>query len=342
MPLSTKLTLALLIICAFGGGLLYPWRSTSDDSELGSQGEGVIGELRDQLKSTKSELVTAKQRNDDLHRENAALLQSLKETQEELASLKADSTAMKAQLDALIAAKASDITQHNTKVESVVDLIAKLKAKGDIGAVLGGAELTDLVAKIKSLGEEGIKALNDMLNSEDPSDRILAAQLLMNFDDPSSIAPLESMAMEDADKMAKRWASQALLRMKSDGIEKTLRNLVENADDPAVKVNSLFGLCTEGNEWGLQNAISFIKDDDQSDALKNAFLGGILMLKSDGVAPIIDTLIEKYSDHSATMKAAIRFYKNLDTPLGIQRLQSMSVNGNLSAEIRSAALAALN
>ncbi len=342
MSMNIKIILLLLVGYAVTSSAYIISQGNSENSRLGSESDGIVGELRDKLAAANDKLANEQEQVTRLTQDNEALSVSLKETQEKLNALTSNHAALKSQLDALLVAKDEDVTEHNSKVASVVDLIAKLKEKGEISAILGGAEMTDLVAKIKSLGEEGIKAMNEMLNSEDAADRILAAQLLMNFDDPSSIAPLESMAMEDDDEMAKRWASQALLRMKSEGIEKTLRNLVENADDPGVKVNSLFGLCKEGNDWGLQNAIDFVKDDGQSDALKSAFLGGILMLKSDGVSPIVDSLVDLHPDSDATMRAAIRFYKNLGTPLGTARLQSMSANGNLPAAIRTAALAALN
>ena len=341
MSQSTLMALFLLLAIGLGG---FYWISMGelDEAPLATEDEARIAALRADLLTAQQELADQVRRNRVLEETQASLEQRLKTLQSELADEATRVASLEEKLKASqLAAKAVD-TKHNAKIEDVVSLFDKLKKKGDIATFLSGSELADMVSMIKDLGEEGMKALTDMLGSEDPADRILAAQILMNFDDPSAIAPLEKMALGDDDEMAKRWASQALLRMNSDGIQGTLQNLVKNAEDPGVKVNSLFGLCRHGNEWGVERAVAFIQSDDQPDALKNALLGGLLSLRDEAIAPIIDTLVRIHPEENGAMQAAINYYKNLGTPLGTQRLQSMASNASLPQSIRTAAQAALN
>ncbi|MCB9831441.1 MAG: HEAT repeat domain-containing protein [Planctomycetes bacterium] len=229
------------------------------------------------------------------------------------------------------------------RLTRIAERFKTMKGKG-LQNLVTTNELGKFIADLRLEGDVGRKAVLDLLRSDDEEERRLAATLLMQgMADDEAIEPLREVALHDEDELSKRLASQALLRLEGDGVVPTLEELVANADDEGVRVNSMYGLLMRGK--GVDEAIAYMKDESKSGMMKQALGSAVFILQDrPEVQPLVDLMVKdsRGKGHEVgTVQAAIAYYKKIATPGAVAALQQLAADPNLGAELKGEAAKAL-
>jgi HEAT repeat protein len=197
--------------------------------------------------------------------------------------------------------------------------------------------MRELLDELDALGSEGTEKVLSLLNSETAADRIAAAQLLLQMNDPAAIGPLGKAVIDDSDEAAATWASQALIRLDGEGAVNALSKALQESPHEGVRVNALWGLCRHGDDAGIDRSLAFYRDEAQSQAMRDALGQGILALDTPKAMPIADEIARRRADNNHVMSEVVGYYGRIPGPEATQRLLSISQNSDLAAFVRKKA-----
>jgi hypothetical protein len=232
------------------------------------------------------------------------------------------------------------VHKKGVTLDDIANRLAELRKGGGMNVFLPG-KTADLIADLKGLGPAGTHALLDLLKSQDPKDRFIAAKLLEDLKDPAAIPALRDVALNDADLDAANMAGHALALMEDPATIDTLRDMVDQKRSWQSEVNALWGLVNLGDRRGLEQAIAYMEGAASSQA--RAALGanvGVFMHTPD-VMPIVDRTVQDFYKSAQVMEIAIEYYKAVGTPTAIQRLQAIANDQRLPQSVRDQATQAL-
>jgi hypothetical protein len=233
------------------------------------------------------------------------------------------------------------VKKKGVTIESIAARLAELKKGGGMAAFLPG-KTADLIADLKGLGPAGTQAVLDLLKSEDPKDRFLAAKLLEDLKDPAAIPDLLEAALNDSDEMAARMAGHAIALLEDPRAIEPLRQILEKKRSWADEVNALWGLVNLGDQRALEQAAAYMNDKNVSDQARAALGANIaVFMHHPEVMPIVDATVRDFYEANHVMEIAIDYYKGVGSPVARQRLQAIADDARLGAAIREAARQAL-
>ncbi|MCA9322073.1 MAG: hypothetical protein KDB53_15125 [Planctomycetes bacterium] len=341
--MNTTTIAIMVLVLGFGAGFLTKGLladpptpedlgSTQSRLEQALADAGESRKLSDELRVTVGRL----EKELDLARSDLAQARTSQSATDERIA------AMMREKDEMLARMAGLEDQRNATIESVMERLAALRGKG-LQNLIATGQIGSLVAELKALGDNGTRAVLSLLESSDVDDRVLGATILMNMDEPASVGPLEKMALDDESELAAAMASQALMRMDNDAAVPALLNIVENGKHEGAKVNSLFGLCRHDHADGIEKTLAYLRDDEKSRAMKQALSGGLLMLDSPKVMPLIDEVSANdkflFDDQASSMIVA--YYKKVGSNQARDRLRAMLGREGLPPGVQSQVNAAL-
>ncbi len=300
------------------------FESVADESlESASQVGDGAREARRELEALKSRMGRLEQERDlarkDLQAERrraAELDRALQKARQALAASKAS-----------LADDAKGRTERLAKVKSSIDA---LRGKGMETLVRSGA-IGSIVGDLKALGPEGLKAVTDLLESEDSDDRLLAATILMSMDDPAAVEPLEKVAMSDDNELVAAMASQALMRMDNKTVVPALAKLMTSSKHDGVRVNAMYGLVRHDDPRGINATIDFLNDENAPAAMKRALGQGLLLLSNASALPAVDLVGERSSvrTNPQLSRMLVDYYGRVHNNAARDRLQSLLASGDL-------------
>jgi HEAT repeat protein len=237
---------------------------------------------------------------------------------------------------------AADLVQKKgVTIENITARIADLRKKPN-QAILPGAT-TDLIADLKGLGAAGLQAVLDLLKSEDPKDRALAAKLLEDMKDPAAIPALREVALNDTDPTAISRAVHALALIGDGAATETLREVLARKRSDADVINSLWGLVNLADPQGMEQAIAYMNDksvDENNRAMLAANVAYLMGDRAD-VMPMVDAMTRDFYMSRQVMGIAVDYYRQLGTPEARSRLQAISTDMRVAEAIRNKAIQAL-
>jgi HEAT repeat protein len=230
------------------------------------------------------------------------------------------------------------------KAATAATLLAKLEQfrKNGLAAFLAPGATADIISDLKSMGAEGVEMMLELLGSESKEDRFLAAKLLEDLADPSSIPHLKKAALEDGDTMVANMASHAIALMNNPGGATALHEIVANSPHLGAKINSMFGLCAIGDEKGVEMTRKYMEDDDNPESLKQALGRGILILNTPKVMVIVNLISKEVRAVPEVMQMVVSYYARIGTAEARTQLQNLLNDPNLPASVREQTLSALN
>jgi hypothetical protein len=265
--------------------------------------------------------------------------QKLAQAQWKIAELEKKLTAAKKESDKLAAEL---VQKKGVTIDDLTKRIADLKKGSQLNVMLPG-KTADIIADLKGLGAAGTQAVLDMLKSDDPKDRFIAAKLLEDLKDPAAIQGLRDVALNDADKAAANMAGHALALMGDPQTLDTLREIATKKRTWEAEVNSLWGLVNLGDAQGREWATAYMQNE-QNSANARAALGAniAVFLHTPEVMPIVDRTVRDFSSSEQVMGIAIDYYAAVGTPEARSRLQGIVDNMQIAQGIRDRARDALN
>jgi len=215
-------------------------------------------------------------------------------------------------------------------------------ARGGLGVMARPGELAKVVSALKALGSVGVDMALELLNSDDPNARFVAAKILEDLNDPRAIPDLQRIALEDKEEMPRNMASRALAFMKTDEVLPALRDIYKKADaGSGPSVNALAGLAIHNDPQGLRDTVAFIRDGSRPQGLRQA-LAGILIMPLEHLMPVAEATASQFHDNRNFMNLLVSYYSQVGTPAARTRLERMADDASLPASVREAARNALN
>jgi len=230
------------------------------------------------------------------------------------------------------------------KAVTTAEVMASIETfrKNGLGSLLAPGAKAEIVNDLKVLGEEGLKIIRGLLNSESEEDRILAASLMDGLNDPSTIPDLKRLALEDDVATVAGLAARSLAFMRRPEAAGSLHEIVANSKHRNARINALFGLCSIADPKGIEMALAYMKDPEKPEGIKQALGGGILMLDTPGVLPIVNGISSEVRKHDDAMRAVIAYYRRIGTLEGRNEIQNILNDPQISSTVREMALSALN
>jgi hypothetical protein len=225
-------------------------------------------------------------------------------------------------------------------IASVRERIARMKAGSPIGLHAPPA-LADLLTDLKGLGEEGVKAMIELLKSGDEKERFLAANMLEQLNTPAAIPALREAALTDKDKMTGVMAGHALALMDDAATVPALREIADAGKTWESRVNALWGLSRHGDQKAIAESLAFLKDDKQPNQARAALGANLMLLSDPELIPIIDETVRRYGSNEQVATMAVTYYKNVGTAEARSRLEAMVNDAKLAEAVRKAAREAL-
>jgi len=233
---------------------------------------------------------------------------------------------------------------QGAKVVLAADVLAKLELfrKNGLSALMQPGATGDIVRDLKELGEEGVRMVLDLLGSESKDDRFLAAKLLEDMADPASIPDLKKVAMEDTETMVANMASHAIALMNSPLGAEALHDIVAGSPHIGAQVNSMFGLCSIGDDRGIEITLAYMTDDKNPKRLQMALGTGILILDTPKVLSIVNHISSQVRGEAEVMGMVVSYYQRIGTAAARTELQNLLNDPSLPAAVREQVLGALN
>lgn len=346
--MSRAIPVITLVLGVALGFLMADQIASRNEADLeknqSAEGEDLVerAEFDAEIATLKKDLAAAKKSADAaFERENKAT-NDVARLEDELARIQGELATAKGDLQAQATAKSDDRKERLARIEKRFE---ELKGKG-LQTLVATNAIGKLIADLQAEGDVGREAVHALLASEDTDERNLALTLMMQgMADIESIDPLKDIAMNDEDELSMRLASQALMRIEGDDerITTALQSLVDDADDPGVKVNSMFGLLMRGQ--GIEQAVGFFNDKENDGTMRMALGQSVFLLKNrPEVLPLVDAVFADArggKSEAGFAKAAIDYYGSVKTPEARSRLETMAGDQSLSAELRNQAAEAL-
>lgn len=281
----------LLAGAAIGVFLIAPG-GEGDERRLDVDRGARSTELESQLVAARKELSAADARAEELARAVADLRSQLHAAQAREQTALRESEALRAEL-----AEAVDPEAEKKRLAAAEDLRESAWAgleryrKNPTQAGIDTAGFAELVDDLRQLDAEGKQWVRDLMKSEEESDRILAAMILMQLSDPGAVADLAEMAVSDESATAAAMATQALMRSDAPGALEALRKSAESPHEGA-RVNSLWGLARLGDERGKKDMIAYVLDESKTDYMRRALAHGALAIHDADLMPVVEHLVQ--------------------------------------------------
>ena len=196
-----------------------------------------------------------------------------------------------------------------------IDNMRRLFEEGKQAQVLMSGQMASIIARIRDLGEEGNERMTELLDSDDPNDRMIAAYKYMY--DPTGV-PVEAMArvaLEDEDNTVSVFASNAMMRAEHPSALTALRRVFENADSEPVRINALFGLLQKGDAQGLRESIPYVESEDSTPIMRSRFIESFALLEGPAYTSLMDATARaavERNDGAGVQGVLLSFYKGLE------------------------------
>ena len=153
----------------------------------------------------------------------------------------------------------------------------------------------------------------DLLKSQDPKDRALAAKLLEDMKDPAAIPALREVALNDTDPKAINQAVHALALMGDGAAAETLREVLDRKRSDADVINSLWGLVNLADPQGMERAIAYMNDKSVERNNRAMLAANVAYLMGDraDVMPIVESMVRDFYMSKQVMTIAVDYYRTL-------------------------------
>jgi HEAT repeat protein len=240
------------------------------------------------------------------------------------------------------------VQKKGVTIENITARIAELRKKPN-QAILPGAT-TDLIADLKGLGAAGLQAVLDLLKSQDPKDRALAAKLLEDMKDPAAIPALREVALNDTDPEAVNRAVHALALIGDGAATETLREVLDRKRSDADVINSLWGLVNLADSQGMERAIAYMNDKSVEESNRAMLAANVAYLMGDrpDVMPIVESMVRDFYMSRQVMTIAVDYYRTLSGAANENvrqdarmRLQAIANDTRVAEAVRNQATQAL-
>ena len=179
------------------------------------------------------------------------------------------------------------------------------------GVPKGAAPLgASILLGLRAHGDSGRLLLEGMLASPQRNERILAAQLLGQLNDPEAV-PALARACRDPDFHVSSTASRALAFMERTEVVTALDTLADTPGNQGVQVNALFGLCRLNAPEGIKRATAYLESTTVSFDARVALAGSLAMVNEPHLLPLVDRARELFPRHRVLQSLVAEFYASI-------------------------------
>lgn len=232
----------------------------------------------------------------------------------------------------------ADVTEAGLHQE-----LSEAAASIPLGVPAIGPGPSRLAAKARLLGLPGTFAMMAKLESPEPRERAVAAQMIGQLNQPEGLPVLVETALTDEAEQVAAAASQAIALMdipEEDvpAVTEGLVQLTEKPNGPASEINAIYTLVRLRNPVGLSRALALMQDPERPLQAKGILAANLAQLPLPELLPVIDLAVVIFAASPLPIVgAAITYY----TAIGAQdRLAALATNEAVPAPLRQQALEA--
>jgi HEAT repeats len=234
--------------------------------------------------------------------------------------------------------------QHASEEKVLRERFAEV-AKSPFGLPGSGPAAAKIVDSVRALGPAGVSMVLEQLDSEEPRNRVAAAQVAGRVNDPDAIPALIDTALNDPDEQVAAGASQALALMdipdtRREEVVVALGTLAETPNGVASELNSIYNLVRLGAPEGVPLALSYLEDPDQVAQAKALLATNLATLGLPSLLPVMDLAVSMFADSPLPVVATIIGYYQLVG--ATDRLQAIAQNQAIPSDVRQQAVLAAN
>ncbi len=230
---------------------------------------------------------------------------------------------------------AAEFQQRWRDFQSSFDRFVEIQDNSALGLILQDRSLSQITKEIDFFGAVAKSWIRQKLEDENDGVRLAAIRILMQVGDEASAQSLTDHCLNDSSKLIRIWCSQALFRIPDDNVVPFLRQVLEETEDGACRVNALFGLAAFRTADAAELALLFFRNKENPEALRYVMAQNVLLVGM----PAMRTMAEEFESTLRTNDlqgwgTILEYYKHQSKDIALPKLENIAGKETLLKDIQ--------